>query len=302
MIPEQILTLPPSDAYAELKRISKETSDVDTAWYAQWWASDAQVLQGNIQQAIEEYPASSSLRSQLQTERRLSLKIAADIGFDAHDILTLFGPIVTKFGRDHLPFVTEAIESIHSQESSSQLTRTLRKWAETSPQTAYSVYIGANTGFKLGKDSGIIHYIFRDSKHAQTYCHQTIRTAENMVRQEMGIPRVNEGWVSETKLYYEIRTAFPLEDVQHHASPTWLGRQHLDIFLPKRGIGIEYQGLQHDEPVAYFGGVSAFKKQRARDMRKRQLCQRNGVHLIYVRPGYNLEKILDTINSTSPTP
>ena len=60
---------------------------------------------------------------------------------------------------------------------------------------------------------------------------------------------------------------------------------------PKRNIGIEYQGAQHDNPVEYFGGEKAFKDQEKRDRRKAKLCEKNGCVLIYVREGYNLEDI-----------
>lgn len=302
MLSEEILRLPPEKAYSELKRISIETTDENTAWYAQWWASDAQLLLGKTKNAIEEYPPSSSLRSQLQTERRLSLKLAENMAFDAHDILTLFGPKVTKFGRENLPRVTAAINAIHSQETPNTLANSLKKWATDSPQKSYSVYLGASVGFELDTSFGIRHHKFGDSKQAQRYCIETIRQAENMVREDQGIPHVNEGWVSETKLYYEIRSAFSSDEVQQHSSPSWLGRQHLDIFLPKRKVGIEYQGLQHDEPVAYFGGVEAFEKQRARDERKRQLCKRNNISLIYVRPGYDLAEVVNAIESATINP
>lgn len=57
------------------------------------------------------------------------------------------------------------------------------------------------------------------------------------------MPKVGEGWISETELFYKISDYFKEDEVVHHASPKWLGRQHLDIYFPKLNIGIEYQGL-----------------------------------------------------------
>lgn len=59
--------------------------------------------------------------------------------------------------------------------------------------------------------------------------------------------------------------------------------QSLDIFIPSLSIGIEYQGIQHYEPVEIFGGEEGFKGVVERDSRKRQLCADNGVELIYWR-------------------
>lgn len=58
-----------------------------------------------------------------------------------------------------------------------------------------------------------------------------VREAENTLREEMGIPRVGEGWVNETELYYHIANAFKEERVVHHGRPAWLKRQHLDIYI-----------------------------------------------------------------------
>ena len=72
-----------------------------------------------------------------------------------------------------------------------------------------------------------------------------VRECENTVREEMDLPKIGEGWISETELYYQIKKAFPREIVIHHGRPAWLGRQHLDVYLPKKNIAIEYQGNQH---------------------------------------------------------
>ena len=64
----------------------------------------------------------------------------------------------------------------------------------------------------------------------------------------------------------------------------WLGRQHLDIYIPELKIAVEYQGRQHSEPVEFFGGQEAFEKNLERDARKKRLCDENGVNLLYVYP------------------
>ena len=95
-----------------------------------------------------------------------------------------------------------------------------------------------------------------------------IRECENTLREEMSIPRIGEGWVAETELFYKLKEYFPGERIVNHARPVWLAPQHLDIYFPETNIGIEYQGLQHQKPVEYFGGQKAFEKQQERDGRK----------------------------------
>jgi hypothetical protein len=133
---------------------------------------------------------------------------------------------------------------------------------------------------------------------AENECRRIIREAENTLRDEMSVPRIGEGWVSETELFYKLCERFPTEKVINHARPTWLGPQHLDIYFPKRNIGIEYQGVQHQYPVEYFGGETGFNEQKERDERKRRLCEENKCRLIYVFPGYDFEEISREITSS----
>ena len=118
-----------------------------------------------------------------------------------------------------------------------------------------------------------------------------IRECENTVREEMDLPKVGEGWISETELYYKIKEEFPQEIVLHHGRPSWLGKQHLDIYFPKKNIAIEYQGEQHQNSNEYFGGEKAFKHRKKLDKQKMRKCEDNRCKLIYVYPDYNFEQV-----------
>lgn len=126
-------------------------------------------------------------------------------------------------------------------------------------------------------------------------CRLILKKAEDLYREKIGMPKVGEGWISETELFYKISEYFKEYEVIQHASPNWLGRQHLDIYLPKLNIGIEYQGTQHYEPIEFFGGKEAFKKTVERDERKKELCAENDCVLIYAEKGYDLNEITSTV-------
>ena len=128
-------------------------------------------------------------------------------------------------------------------------------------------------------------------------CRLILKQSEDLYRETIGMPKVGEGWISETELFYKISDYFKDEEVVHHASPKWLGRQHLDIYLPKLKIGIEYQGAQHYEPIEFFGGQEAFEKTVERDKRKKELCEKHNCMLIYADKGYDLNEIIVTIES-----
>ena len=57
----------------------------------------------------------------------------------------------------------------------------------------------------------------------------------------------------------------------------------LDIWLPQRSLGFEYQGRQHFELIEFFHqDEEGFRKQLKRDARKKYLCETNGITLVYI--------------------
>jgi len=119
--------------------------------------------------------------------------------------------------------------------------------------------------------------------------------AENRVREKLNLPKIGEQWVSETILYYEIKSVFSKYNVTQHQNLDFLGKQHLDIYIHELKIGIEYQGEQHNQPVSLFGGEKGFERIQERDRRKQHLCKKNNVFLVYVYPQYNLTRIINEI-------
>lgn len=124
------------------------------------------------------------------------------------------------------------------------------------------------------------YYCFYASSKMGKVLHQICRDAENHLRQKLSIPLVGEGWISETALFYAIKESFPQTQVIQHGRPEWLGRQHFDIWLPRWKIAIEYHGKQHFEPVEFFGGRESLKATKKRDLKKKMLCEANGVTLL----------------------
>jgi len=61
----------------------------------------------------------------------------------------------------------------------------------------------------------------------------------------------------------------------------WLGRQHLDFYLPDYNIAIECQGEEHFKSVDFFGGNDEFINTSKRDINKNKLCKKNNIKLLY---------------------
>ena len=137
-----------------------------------------------------------------------------------------------------------------------------------------------------GKDSHLEWYGTQIREHQGPYVDLLVRTtdmdintAKSEVRRHLSI----SPWVREDKLYELVSKIFPTSIIRREASPSWLGQQRLDIFLPELGLAIEHQGEQHFRPIAAFGGDQGFRKTQERDERKRRLCVCNGVTIVDIR-------------------
>jgi flagellin-specific chaperone FliS len=121
--------------------------------------------------------------------------------------------------------------------------------------------------------------------------------SENILRKSLELPDVGAGWISETKLFNSLKSDFEFTKVIQHASPSWLGRQHFDVYFPEYKVAVEYHGQQHFEPVEFFGGEAAFKENVKRDARKIKLAKTNSVKLFVIKEGYNYDELKSTINA-----
>ncbi|HCH5485121.1 hypothetical protein [Vibrio parahaemolyticus] len=150
------------------------------------------------------------------------------------------------------------------------------------------------TTLPSGYQAPWVAYDWSNALYNNEIIKQIARNAENVLRDILKIPRIGEGWVSETQLFFLVKDRVGTECIQH-GSPSFLGRQHYDVWLPRWSVAIEFQGEQHDRPVDFFGGEEAFKKNQERDARKRKLSKENGVVLIEVRKGYDEKELINEI-------
>lgn len=100
---------------------------------------------------------------------------------------------------------------------------------------------------------------------------------------------------NQTKLYNRIVEYFPNYKVEYEKHLPWLGLQSLDIYIPAINVGIEYDGLQHYQPVDVFGGESTFVATVKRDEMKNQKCKENGCKLFRMKYDYNDDDFNDLV-------
>lgn len=164
-----------------------------------------------------------------------------------------------------------------------------------SKTTKYYMFSGVAISDKYRPKLKIPYYKFYSSSLLKKMIPALMRKAENLLRDGHSVPRVGEGWISETSLYQAIKNAFLQTQVIQHGRPEWLGMQHLDIWIPAWKIAIEYHGKQHFEPVDYFGGLEAYEANKKRDARKEMLCKDNDVKLIIVTEDNSHDQVIEMI-------
>lgn len=83
----------------------------------------------------------------------------------------------------------------------------------------------------------------------------------------------------QTELTTIVRKLFPNERVVNEFQ---VGDQmRIDIYCPSFKVGFEYHGIQHYEFIPHFHGVwEDFIRAQARDQRKIELCEEQGISLV----------------------
>lgn len=94
----------------------------------------------------------------------------------------------------------------------------------------------------------------------------------------VGCPKCNKSKLEEEISLFLERNDFDFEEQKKF---DWLKNYELDFYIEKYNVAIECQGIQHFKPVEMFGGEEQFIKQKQWDTEKKQLCEENGVKLLY---------------------
>ncbi|MEP1441851.1 MAG: hypothetical protein ABJK39_02450 [Hyphomicrobiales bacterium] len=288
----------PRQSLAKLKGLAEiYADDPKLPQYLNSWAADCSILLGDFRQALELLPEPKlGATWGLVADTRLSLKHKLRLTPIPRELVAIVGPKVTKYGRENLEGVEEYV-GVQLKEMQSRSKRLISKWISEYKiyKTKYHPFNGVPCNHE--RHTNFTNYHFSNCDVFREFAVDLIRQAENALRTDKGLPRVGEGWVSETQLYYQLKDEFKSIQVIQHARPSWLGRQHLDVYLPELSVAVEFQGEQHDRPIEFFGGQKAFEENQKRDKRKRAACKRNNIKLFEVREGYDLNQLLEEIKS-----
>ena len=70
-----------------------------------------------------------------------------------------------------------------------------------------------------------------------------------------------------------------------------------DFYLPEYNLCIEYDGIQHYEPVEYFGGTDKLQKYQHNDSIKNNYCMLNKINLLRIKYDQDVNCVLDNFFS-----
>lgn len=113
---------------------------------------------------------------------------------------------------------------------------------------------------------------------------------ENELRAKHGFPKKGTRGIGELILYRTVCSIFDNEPVKRHYRGRELQGYEIDIWLPERRVGFEFQGEQHFKEVKHWHGTDGFQKQKERDKIKKKLFKKLGYTVIYLRKEDDLSK------------
>lgn len=117
-----------SSAADSLLKIAAHAPD-EKKFYFRYWAGDAFIGLGELENALLTKPQPPlGSRNSMQTDSILSLKLATENRVTGTDIATLFGPKLTKFGKEHIVPVANFLHAKVSQLQEHDRRDLLREW------------------------------------------------------------------------------------------------------------------------------------------------------------------------------
>lgn len=104
----------------------------------------------------------------------------------------------------------------------------------------------------------------------------------NGILRGSGCPKCNEShgekeiskWLDKHNISYQRQKTF--DDCKDKI------KLRFDFYLHNYNILVEYNGIQHYEPIEYFGGQNSFENQILRDNIKKEYCQKNNIILFEI--------------------
>ncbi|GEM_PF-1925626 len=261
-----------------------------------FWAADCLLANNDYNHYLEQTePETPVGREKLISNIRLNIQIMIGIPVNGVDLFKMVSGRVTKPTKKYLGLFRDLLVNAPEKYQVD-----FASWLENAKNDLRK---REKFRYKLFSSSVFLHphqeldvYFFDESLNLQEQVISFARNAENDLRESVGLPKIGEGWVSETELYYHLKKRFTETSVVQHGKPEWLGKQHFDIWFPRWKIAVEYHGRQHFEPVDFFGGSESLAETKKRDEKKAKLAKTHGVKLFVVTEEQDFENVAKLIS------
>ncbi|MCB5287914.1 MAG: hypothetical protein LHW64_08915 [Candidatus Cloacimonetes bacterium] len=120
---------------------------------------------------------------------------------------------------------------------------------------------------------------YLSAKKIACYSKFDLKAYKDQLRSELiSNGTINVKWKNEKSLYLLVKQMY--SDAIYQYKPSFLSPQSFDIYIPSLRLAIEYQGVQHYQPIDFFGGEEAYLQYKLRDEKKRKICKENNILLI----------------------
>jgi len=288
--PLRELLLRMAEGYSNIQKISE---------YCRYWANDCLLGMKQYELYLEMTEPTALFKTTCHPSN-LRLNLQYHLGLEANpiDILCMMSPRKSKILTEYQGFYRDCLLDVFEEVVKVEgpwfdiLKKGLDDPYHKYPQSLFSGVPFSEMSPRLDFDT----YCLYSSKLLDAKVRELSREAENRVRELVELPKVGEGWISETNIYYNLKKHFSRTVVIQHGRPPWLGRQHFDIWFPEWNIAVEYHGDQHFRAVEFFGGVEAFAKNVERDERKTKLATRHGVRLFVITKDDDVNVLITAID------
>lgn len=278
-----------AEAYAHEETFSQLCQD---------WALDCLLLDRRFERWWELTEPTDDRELKLRANLRANMAVQLREEPHPFDLIRLAPGTLTSYSRQHLGGYIDHLRAVlgdYEQRVGPLLETLLRVPSTGAWKRPVYLFRASPLGNRTPVELDHSFQDFSKDRAAVAAIREMARVAENRLRDQAKVPRVGQGWVAETALFEAVRTALPGTAVVQHGRPRWLGRQHLDIWIPRHRIAVEYHGAQHFHPVDFFGGQEAFEATIERDQRKADLCRANGVTLIVATEQDTTEQVIKRV-------
>ena len=110
------------------------------------------------------------------------------------------------------------------------------------------------------------------------------QTPHNHISSRQGCPNCNI--LKNSKIVQNIESKLNELNIVFEKEKTfdWLinkSNMYIDFYLPEYNVGIECHGIQHFEPIDFFGGIEEYNNRKNRDLLKYKLCSDHDIKIYY---------------------